>query len=143
MTKQKLINCALSLSLTLICSSVLAEDKPAAASAAPAASAAIGDTAFTMIIHMTAQPDKGDALIEFFRDCVAKTRKEPGCFLYHFNRDNKDPNHFILIETWADKASHEAHMQQKHTKDLLAGVKNYVVDGSVKADNYKPVSEPK
>jgi quinol monooxygenase YgiN len=120
---------------------ILTAQKPAEAPAASQQPARIGDQSFTMLIHFKVKAGKEDAFIAFCRDCIAKTRKETGCFLYHLNQDTKDATKFVLIECWGDKASHEAHMQQAYTKDLLAGFKDYLEPGT-SMDNLKPVAEP-
>ncbi len=51
---------------------------------------------------------------DFVRDEIIKllvpTRQEEGCMTYFLHEDNKDPNCFVLYETWANHALWQQHM---------------------------------
>lgn len=42
---------------------------------------------------------------------VRRSREEPGCLLHSVHRDVEDPNRFVFIEHWADKAALATHFQ--------------------------------
>jgi quinol monooxygenase YgiN len=107
----------------------------------PAGEPKIGTESLSMLIHFKVKAGKEQAFIDFCRPCIAKTRKEAGCFLYHLQQDPMESTRFILIECWSDKAAHTAHMEYQYTKDLLAGFKDYLEPGT-KLENLKPVGEP-
>jgi quinol monooxygenase YgiN len=54
---------------------------------------------------------------------IAATRKEKGCIEYAFARDVLDPRTLRVTERWASPAALEAHMNEPHTKEILAATR--------------------
>lgn len=50
------------------------------------------------------QPDAVEILMPMYEELVAATRREPLCISYDLFVDQKDPGHFVFIETWPDQA---------------------------------------
>jgi quinol monooxygenase YgiN len=80
-----------------------------------------------VIAEAQARPGQEEALRELFLNVLAPTRQETGCRHYHLHEDLDQPGHFFFYETWASRASLEAHLEQPHlrrlgeaTKDLVA-----------------------
>ena len=44
-------------------------------------------------------PDRIDEVLPLYRELVEKTRQETRCHSYELFRDQKDPGHFVFIET--------------------------------------------
>jgi quinol monooxygenase YgiN len=72
---------------------------------------------------------------------AAASRGDAGCLSYSFAQDVEDPDRFVSVETWEDKASLDAHFVQPHLAELfgllgdaLAGpadIKTYETPGPV------------
>ena len=64
--------------------------------------------------------------LEDFRQAVAEaavaTREEPGCFLYEVHADPADPECFVLLERWADKAALDEHLALPHAKAFMTAL---------------------
>ncbi len=45
--------------------------------------------------------------------------KEPGSISYKFYEDKDNNNSFFFFEEWRDKAAFEAHLEKRHTKNLI------------------------
>lgn len=64
-------------------------------------------------------PDRIDEVLPLYRELVEKTRQETRCHSYELFRNQKDPGHFVFIETWPDRAALDAHCQSEHFKRLV------------------------
>lgn len=71
--------------------------------------------AITVVAKMRAAPNKGDQLAALLREQTRAVRSnEPECTTYRVHRSTKDPEQFILYETYANDAAFDAHRQSKH-----------------------------
>ena len=61
-----------------------------------------------------------DRFIAAARDCVAATRREPGCLGYALCESLTDPGQFISVESWETRADVDRHMQQAQLQAFLA-----------------------
>ncbi|WP_104523439.1 putative quinol monooxygenase [Blastococcus atacamensis] len=68
----------------------------------------------------TAAPGSRDALIAAAQAVAAATRADRGCLAYSFAQDVENPDRILSIETWADQAALDAHMEHDHTREFLA-----------------------
>ncbi len=66
-----------------------------------------------------------DTVLPLYRELVAKTKQEPLCITYDLFIDEKDPGHFIFIETWPDHAALEVHCQTEHFTRLVPQINQY------------------
>jgi quinol monooxygenase YgiN len=67
-----------------------------------------------MIIVTGSVVAKEGAADEVEAQCLAHTRRsraEPGCLLHSVHRDVEDPNRFVFIEHWADRAALATHFR--------------------------------
>ena len=67
-----------------------------------------------MIIVTGSVRARGEAFDEVRRlslEHVHRSRLEPGCLLHSVHQDVEDPNRFVFIEHWADRAALDAHFR--------------------------------
>lgn len=65
------------------------------------------------------QPEAVEIVLPFYRELVELTRQEPLCIAYDLFIDQKDPGHFIFIETWPDRAALHIHCATEHFTRLV------------------------
>jgi len=65
------------------------------------------------------RPENIGAALPLYRELVELTRSEPLCLSYELFVDQKDPGHFIFIETWPDRAALDAHCASEHFRRLV------------------------
>ncbi|MCS3802421.1 quinol monooxygenase YgiN [Chromobacterium alkanivorans] len=65
------------------------------------------------------QPDRVAEVMPLYRELLAKTRQEPDCISYELFIDQKDPGHFVFIETWPDRAALDRHCATEHFQRLV------------------------
>lgn len=75
---------------------------------------------YKFIITIDLQPGTRDAILARAPAAQAATRAEPGCIAYDFYTCTDNPDRLVFVESWADRAAHEFHMEQAHTKDFIA-----------------------
>jgi quinol monooxygenase YgiN len=75
-----------------------------------------------VIAHIAGKPERRSDLAAAFAKAAAASRGDAGCLSYAFTQDVEDPDHFISVETWADKASLDAHFTQPHIGALFTEV---------------------
>src|SRR3954465_3910161 len=72
-----------------------------------------------MIIVAGAVRARPGALAEVLRislEHVHRSRLEPGCLLHSVHTDAEDPNRFVFIENWADRAPLDAHFGVRESR---------------------------
>lgn len=94
-----------------------------------------------VIATLQGKPEKRDVIAPALAKAAAASRGDAGCLSYSFTQDVEDPDRFISVETWEDKASLDAHFTQPHLAELfgilgdaLAGpadIKTYETSGPV------------
>lgn len=60
-----------------------------------------------------------DTVLPLYRELVEKTRREPLCIAYDLFIDQKDPGHFVFIETWPDRTALDIHCATEHFRRLV------------------------
>ncbi len=65
------------------------------------------------------KPDCVGIVMPLYRELVDRTRGEPRCLSYALFVDQKDPGHFVFIETWPDRAALDAHCASEHFRRLV------------------------
>jgi (4S)-4-hydroxy-5-phosphonooxypentane-2,3-dione isomerase len=59
---------------------------------------------FCVIVSLRVKPDMVEQFLEVMgKNSRASRRDEPGCLRFDVDRDNDDPNHFLLDELYADE----------------------------------------
>ncbi|WP_285663409.1 putative quinol monooxygenase [Actinorhabdospora filicis] len=82
----------------------------------------------TAIANLQAAPGQEDRVREQALSLVAPTLAEPGCLSYQPYPHPETPGAWIVVESWADRASFDAHLTSPHMTaafeagaELLAG----------------------
>ena len=73
-----------------------------------------------LVVRFHAQPDGEAALQTRLVEMASKTVTEPGCLRYDIHQDESEAGHFILLESWENQESLEAHMHTDHVQAFLA-----------------------
>lgn len=75
---------------------------------------------FKFIITIELEPGGRDQILARAPEAQAATRAEPGCLSYDFFTSTDDPDKLVFVESWVDRAAHDFHMEQPHTKNFIA-----------------------
>jgi quinol monooxygenase YgiN len=75
---------------------------------------------YKFILTIDLQAGTRDKILAAAPEVQAATRAEPGCIAYDFYTCTDNPDQLVFVESWVDKAAHEFHMQQEHTKRFIA-----------------------
>ena len=73
----------------------------------------------TVIAQDFIKPEHIQTVLPLYQELVARTCEEPLCISYRLHINQKDPGHFIFIETWPDRAALDAHCKTAHFKRLV------------------------
>lgn len=71
------------------------------------------------------RPEAVHIVAPLYRELVTLTRQEPLCISYELFTDQKDPGHFIFIETWPDRAALDLHCATEHFRRLVPQIDAY------------------
>jgi quinol monooxygenase YgiN len=63
-----------------------------------------------VIAELVAKAGQEKALRDLLVPFAEQSRKEPGCMRYELLEVQSEPGRFLTVETWASKASLDAHM---------------------------------
>lgn len=63
--------------------------------------------------------DAIDIVAPLYQELLTLTRREPLCLGYDLFVSQKDPGHFIFIETWPDRAALDHHCATEHFRRLV------------------------
>lgn len=95
----------------------------------------------TFIAHIRVKSSNAAAFEDLLSHVAEKTREhEPGVLYYEFSRSVDDPELYLVVEVYADRAAHAAHMASAwvteslpRSRQLMEGmpdIKQYVSRGS-------------
>lgn len=62
------------------------------------------------------KPEHRTAYVAGAKDCIAETRKEPGCIAYDLHGSVSDPDTFVFVERWESHDHLAAHRLTLHLK---------------------------
>lgn len=65
------------------------------------------------------KPESIELVHPLYEELVRATRQEPLCISYELLVDQKDPSHFIFIESWPDRAALDTHCATEHFQRLV------------------------
>lgn len=74
---------------------------------------------YRFIITIDCKPGTRDRILSRAPGVQAATRAEPGCIAYDFYTCTDNPDRLVFVESWIDRAAHDFHMQQDHTKRFI------------------------
>jgi quinol monooxygenase YgiN len=64
-------------------------------------------------------PEARARFIVAAKDCIAATRREPGCLAYDMHESVSEIGHFVFVERWASRADVDRHMREPHLQAFL------------------------
>lgn len=70
-------------------------------------------------VTVNINPESSDEVIAALNQLAAESRKEEGCIGYEIFRNTIRPDQVIIVETWKDQASLDAHGQTPHYTTIL------------------------
>ena len=86
-------------------------------------------TALTLVATFHATTESRHELGRRLREMVTLTRPEAGCLRYDLHVDLEDDHRFVFVETWADEAAWDAHMETSHVRALVADAQHLTESG--------------
>lgn len=75
---------------------------------------------YKFIITIDCKPGTRDRILARAPEVQVATRAEPGCIAYDFYTCTDNPDRLVFVESWIDRAAHDFHMAQAHTKTFIA-----------------------
>jgi quinol monooxygenase YgiN len=75
-----------------------------------------------VIATLAGKPERRADIAAALAKAAATIRGDAGCLSYSFSVDVEDPDRFLSVETWEDKASLDAHFTQPHIGELFAAI---------------------
>ena len=76
-------------------------------------------TKIVAVASLVASEGRGDEVVEAFRDAIEQTHGEEGCLKYALHRDQKNPDHLIMIELWRSQDDLTAHGKQPYLAEMM------------------------
>ncbi|MCU1601632.1 MAG: antibiotic biosynthesis monooxygenase [Frankiales bacterium] len=89
-----------------------------------------------VIATLNGKPERRADITAALAKAAAASRGDAGCLSYSFTVDVEDPDRFISVETWEDKASLDAHFTQPHLAELF-GVLGDALEGPADIKTYE------
>jgi quinol monooxygenase YgiN len=86
-------------------------------------------SALTLLATFQARPETREELARRLQEMVPLTRTEPGCLRYDLHVDREDDNRFVFVETWADVAAWDVHMDTPHVRALVTDSTRLTITG--------------
>ena len=86
-------------------------------------------SALTLVATFQARPETREELAHRLQEMVPLTRNEPGCLSYDLHVDREDDNRFVFVETWADVAAWDVHMDTPHVRALVTDSQRLATNG--------------
>lgn len=80
----------------------------------------------TVLLEVTAQEGKGDALVDMFRSILGDTRAFDGCEGIEVIQDLDTPTSVVLIERWASREHYETYFNWRQESGTLAAMGEFL-----------------
>lgn len=94
-------------------------------------------TKVVQLARFTVKPERSDEFGERLRGLVDSTRQEAGCLRYELYRD--DAGRWTMLETWADEAAVDSHMQEPAVIALLEVIGDFLSEPPV-VERLEPIA---
>jgi quinol monooxygenase YgiN len=75
-----------------------------------------------VIGRVRCEPERRDDLVALLERMQENSRKEDGCIRYGFFAAVEDPNGFVAVEEWADRAALDRHFAEPHLREFAKGL---------------------
>lgn len=85
---------------------------------AVAAKDALRRSAVVVLTHVDVPPPFKDTTISLLQQLSEASRKETGNQRFEVQQQGNRPNHFTVVEIWADKKAYDAHVMAGHTRQF-------------------------
>ena len=76
-----------------------------------------GDAVY-VVTHVDVIPPRKDDGLAAVKQLAEDSRKQNGSLRFDVYQQTNRPNHFTVVETWANRAAYDAHFVQAQTKDF-------------------------
>jgi len=63
-----------------------------------------------------------ERFIEIATEMCCRSREDEGCDGYRFYADLEQPDHYVIVEEWADDDALKSHFAQPHTGEFLGAL---------------------
>ena len=77
------------------------------------------DKRVSVVVKVTARPDKAPEMRAVVLKLAADSRKEDGCVRYDVLQNASEPHVFVLVEEWTSSAHLDAHNLTPHVHDAV------------------------
>jgi len=77
------------------------------------------DKHVSVVVKVTARPDKAPEMRAVVLKLAADSRKEDGCVRYDVLQNASEPHVFVLVEEWTSSAHLDAHNLTPHVHDAV------------------------
>jgi quinol monooxygenase YgiN len=74
--------------------------------------------ALVVVTHVDVPGAMKDATVPLLRELSEASRRESGNLRFEVQQQGNRPNHFTVLELWADPKAHEAHVMAGHTRQF-------------------------
>lgn len=81
-----------------------------------------------IVVKFPVRPDRSQDWLSLVTDFTAATRAEPGNLFFDWSRSVENPNQFVLIEAFIDRAAGEAHVNSDHFKTAMSSMPDAISD---------------
>lgn len=73
----------------------------------------------TVMVVLTAKPDKRDAMLALLQFAQEKHRATPSCVAFHVSQIIDNPYQFLVYEVWASHEAHQERLLHPDVKEIL------------------------
>ncbi len=81
-----------------------------------------------VIARVRCAPGKQDEMRAVLAASQERSRAEDGCLRYGFSAAIEDPDAFVAVEEWADRAALEVHLRTDHIREFIGSLPGLVAE---------------
>ena len=71
-----------------------------------------------VVTHVDVSPPFKDTTVTLLQQLADTSRKDPGNLRFEVQQQANRPNHFTVVEAWADQKSYDGHVMAGHTRQF-------------------------
>jgi quinol monooxygenase YgiN len=71
-----------------------------------------------VVTHVDVPPPFKDTTVPLLQSLADASRKEAGNLRFEVQQQGNRPNHFTVVELWADQKAYDAHVMAPHTRQF-------------------------
>jgi (4S)-4-hydroxy-5-phosphonooxypentane-2,3-dione isomerase len=76
---------------------------------------------YVVVARFEAEEGMADEVANHLARMIPHALQEPGCAMYIVNRDQDDPNEFLLYEQYQDESAFQFHLSTEPFKEIVLG----------------------